>query len=123
MKDVMQVVDANNGGALPQLKNLALIVYCLQAVGIFVGLTWLIAVVINYVKLSDVKGTWLESHFKWQIKTFWISLLILIIGVITAAFIIGYVILFANVVFVIYKITKGVLLLLENKPTNGSLKF
>jgi uncharacterized membrane protein len=35
------------------------------------GLTWLIAIIINYVKRGDARGTWLESHFDWQINTFW----------------------------------------------------
>jgi uncharacterized membrane protein len=35
----------------------------------------IIAVVLNYVKRSEVRGTWLESHFRWQIRTFWFGLL------------------------------------------------
>ena len=35
----------------------------------------IIAVIINYVKRGDVRGTWLESHFRWQIRTFWFGLL------------------------------------------------
>jgi uncharacterized membrane protein len=35
----------------------------------------LIAVILNYVKRGDVRGTWLESHFRWQIRTFWYGLL------------------------------------------------
>ena len=35
----------------------------------------IIAVVLNYVKRSDVRGTWLDSHFRWQIRTFWIGFL------------------------------------------------
>ena len=35
----------------------------------------LLAVILNYWKRSDVRGTWLESHFRWQIRTFWFGLL------------------------------------------------
>ena len=35
----------------------------------------IIAVILNYVKRGDVRGTWLESHFRWQIRTFWYGLL------------------------------------------------
>jgi uncharacterized membrane protein len=35
----------------------------------------IIAVILNYVKRSDVRGSWLESHFRWQIRTFWYGLL------------------------------------------------
>ena len=45
-------------------------------VGAFLtGWPSLIAVVLNYVKRSEVRGTWLESHFRWQIRTFWYGLL------------------------------------------------
>ena len=40
-------------------------------VGAFLGLPSVIALIINYVKRGDVRGTWLESHFAWQIRTFW----------------------------------------------------
>ena len=39
--------------------------------GFVFGLPSLIAVLLNYLKRSDVRGTWLESHFVWQIRTFW----------------------------------------------------
>lgn len=45
-------------------------------VGAFLtGWPSLIAVILNYVKRSDVRGTWLESHFVWQIRTFWYGML------------------------------------------------
>jgi uncharacterized membrane protein len=45
-------------------------------VGAFlIGWPSIIAVILNYVKRSDVRGTWLESHFLWQIRTFWFGLL------------------------------------------------
>jgi uncharacterized membrane protein len=56
---------------LNSLKTIATVVYALQAVGFFVGITWIVAVVLDYVKQDDAKGTWLESHFRWQIRTFW----------------------------------------------------
>src|SRR6187200_3305832 len=45
-------------------------------VGAFLtGWPSIIGVILNYVKRSDVRGTWLESHFRWQIRTFWFGLL------------------------------------------------
>ena len=41
----------------------------------FTGWPSIIAVIINYVKRADVRGTWLDSHFSWQIRTFWCALL------------------------------------------------
>ena len=63
--------------------------YALHAVGLLIGILgaatvvgafltgWpsLIAVILNYVKRSDVRGTWLDSHFRWQIRTFWFGVL------------------------------------------------
>ena len=57
-------------------RNLAVVVYILQALSFFVGgITGLVGVIINYVKLDDVRNTWVERHFRWQIRTFWIGLL------------------------------------------------
>ena len=99
-----------------ELKTLAMVVYALQAAGFFVGLTWIVAVVINYVKRDDVRGTWLESHFTWQIRTFWWGLLWAVVGGILALVVVGFAVLFADAVWIIYRIVKGWLNLNENKP-------
>ena len=52
------------------LKDITTLVYLLQAL-FFIGFPPIIGLVINYFKRSDVKGSNLESHFRWQIKTFW----------------------------------------------------
>ena len=50
-------------------------------IGAFVfGVPSIIAVVINYVKRGEARGTYLESHFRWQIRTFWFALLWCVIG-------------------------------------------
>ena len=99
-----------------ELKTLATVVYALQAAGFFVGLTWIVAVVINYVKRDDVRGSWLESHFSWQIRTFWWGLLWAVVGGILALVVVGFAVLFADAVWIIYRIVKGWLNLNENKP-------
>jgi len=88
-------------------KNLTTIIYLLQAVSFLLGITFLIAVIINYVKRNDVKGTWLESHFKWQIRTFWFGLLWSIVGVLGIYIVVGIPILLANTVWIIYRIVRG----------------
>jgi uncharacterized membrane protein len=98
------------------LKTLTTVVYALQAVGFFVQVTWIVAVVINYVKLDETKGTWLESHFRWQIRTFWWGLLWAAIGVITFLIVIGWLILIADAIWIIYRIVKGGLALNDGKP-------
>jgi uncharacterized membrane protein len=98
------------------LKTITTAVYALQAVGFFVGLTWIVAVVLNYVKRDEVRGTWLESHFSWQIRTFWWGLLWAVVGAILTLVVVGIAVLFADAVWIIYRIVKGWLSLVENKP-------
>ena len=98
------------------LKTVATVVYALQAAGFFVGITWVAAIVIDYVKKDEATGTWLESHYRWQIRTFWWGLLWAVIGGITALVFVGFVILFVDAVWIIYRIAKGWLALSENRP-------
>ena len=59
------------------------VTYALYLFSFFtVGLTWLLAIIINYVKRSDAQGTWLQSHFDWQINTFWYGIVMAIIATI-----------------------------------------
>ncbi|HYN12393.1 MAG TPA: hypothetical protein VET51_07100 [Burkholderiales bacterium] len=101
---------------LSSLKTVAMVVYALQAAGFFLGITWIVAVVIDYVKKEEVAGTWLESHFRWQIRTFWFGLLWGVIGGVLTLVLVGFVVLFADAVWIIYRIVKGWLNLAENRP-------
>jgi uncharacterized membrane protein len=96
-------------------KTLTLIVYILQAAAFLNGLTFLVAVILNYVKQEDVAGTWLASHFRWQIRTFWFSLLWFFVGIVTFFMVIGYFILMATAIWIIYRIVKGIVRLQEGK--------
>jgi len=97
------------------LKNIAMLVYGLQALSFLMGFTFLAAVILNYVKQENARGTWLESHFRWQIRTFWFSVLWSIIGFASLILLVGYVILLADAIWVIYRIVTGWLRLNENK--------
>lgn len=97
-------------------KTLTTIIYALYAASLFVGITAIIAIVMNYIKKDDVAGTFLESHFRWQIRTFWFGLLWSVIGAITFIIAIGWFVLAANAIWLIYRIVKGWLNLSENKP-------
>jgi len=96
-------------------KSITTVVYGLQAVSFILGLTFIVAVIINYIKKDDVQGTWLESHFRWQIRTFWFGLLWSIIGVILLFVVVGYFVLMANGIWLIYRIIKGWLRLMDGK--------
>jgi uncharacterized membrane protein len=98
------------------LKTVATVVYALQAVGFFIGITWIVGVVIDYIKLDDAKGTWLESHLRWQIRTFWWGLLWGVIGAILFFVVVGWFVLVAAAIWIIYRIAKGWLNLAEGKP-------
>ena len=105
------------------------VTYALHAVGLAIGALgastvigsfifgWpsIIAVVINYVKRHDAKGTWLESHFQWQIKTFWYAFLASIVigalGAVLAIVLVGFAIwaigFFMLGIWAIYRIARG----------------
>jgi len=95
--------------------TLTTVIYALYAASYFVGVTAIVAIVMNYVKKEDVAGTFLESHFRWQIRTFWFGVLWGVLGTITMMFFIGWFILIANGIWIIYRIVKGWLRLNDGK--------
>ena len=101
---------------LSSLKTLTAVVYALHAIGFFSGITWIVAVIVNYVKLDDARGTWLESHFRWQIRTFWWGLLWGVIGSVLLLILVGWLVLAAAGIWIIYRIVKGAMYLSENRP-------
>ena len=101
---------------IQSLKTLTTVVYALQAATFITGITAIIAIVINYVKKDEAAGTWLESHFRWQIRTFWFGLLWMFVGALTWIIVIGWLVLAINCVWLIYRIVKGWLNLNDGKP-------
>ena len=110
--DSLQVSD----GASESNVRLTHIIYALYAASLLVGVTSLVAIIMNYIKRDDVRGTYLESHFAWQIKTFWVTLIVGIIGAATSVILVGIPILIALFVWYIYRIAKGWLALNDGKP-------
>lgn len=109
-------VDAMPAEKMQSLKTLTTVVYLLYAATFLIGFTAIVAIIINYIKKDDVAGTWLDSHFRWQMRTFWFGLLWGILGAITWVILIGWVILAVNCIWIIYRLTKGWLFLNDNKP-------
>ncbi|AAZ97171.1 probable transmembrane protein [Thiobacillus denitrificans ATCC 25259] len=101
---------------LASLKSLTTVTYALYALSLVVGVTAIVAIVLNYIKKDDARGTWLESHFTWQIRTFWWSVVWFVLGSITVFILIGWVVLGVAYVWFIYRIAKGWLNLNDNKP-------
>jgi uncharacterized membrane protein len=96
-------------------KTLTTIIYALYAASYLIGITAIVAIIINYVKKEDVAGTFLESHFRWQIRTFWFGLLWGVLGALTFLLVVGWFILVADGIWIIYRIVKGWLRLNDNK--------
>lgn len=114
------------------------IVYALHTLGLVIGafgagsvigmflFGWpsIIAVIINYVKRSNVRGTYLDSHFSWQIRTFWWALLWAVvigaIGLLLTVVIVGFAIwiigFFLLGIWAIYRIARGWLRLKDGQP-------
>jgi uncharacterized membrane protein len=115
------------------LVTLAHVIYGLHAFSALTGLLspamivtaflsgWpsIIAVILNYVKRAEVRGTWLDSHFSWQIRTFWFALLYLAVGAVAFITMIGIpvalVLWFATGIWVLYRIIRGWLALSSQK--------
>lgn len=104
-----QQTDLNN-------RSITQVIYALYAASLISGVTAIIAIVLNYVKRDDVVNTVWESHFRWQIRTFWASLLWCLLGWATVWVVIGFVIWGVAFVWFVYRIAKGWLRLTEGKP-------
>ncbi len=124
----------NQQGVRPSLVQLTHIIYGLHAVAVGVGVTSaatvaggfvfglpsLIAVFLNYLKRGDVKGTWLESHFRWQIRTFWFTFLWLVIyGLLVITLIgipIAWILIALLGLWVAYRVIRGWVALADTRP-------
>ena len=122
----------------PEMITWTQVVYALHAISLVIGafgtatvigaflFGWpsIIAVIINYVKRSDAAGTYLESHFRWQIRTLWYALLWAVVvgiaGALLAIVLVGFAIwivgLFALGVWAIYRVARGWMRLADRQP-------
>ena len=119
MNEVVNIPGAKSPEELAGLKNVTMMVYLLQALSFLWGVTAIVGVVVNYVKRDDARGTVFESHFDWQIRTFWWGLLWFVVGgLLVIAFGLGLVIMFVAWVWAIYRVVKGWLKLSDGKPVH-----
>jgi uncharacterized membrane protein len=120
----------------PSIVRWTTLIYALHAFSLLTGILgaatvvgafltgWpsIIAVILNYVKRSEARGTWVESHFRWQIRTFWFGLLWISICVlfIIVTFGLGIFIAWLPMLIVglwfIYRIVRGWAALNERRP-------
>jgi uncharacterized membrane protein len=109
--------------ALHALSLLVGIIGAATVVGSFlIGWPSIIAVILNSIKRADVRGTWLDSHFRWQIRTFWFGALwVCLCGIfIVMTFGIGLIVAWLPLGLVslwfIYRVVRGWLALQEGRP-------
>ena len=118
------------------LTKLTHVIYALHAFSLVTGIVgaatvvgafltgWpsIVAVILNYVKRSEVHGTWLESHFRWQIRTFWYGLLwvalcgLFIVATLGIGLLIAWLPLMVVGLWFIYRIGRGWLRLMDHRP-------
>ena len=95
-------------GKQDSLRKWAGIVYLLQILSFaFGGITLVVGAIINYLKRPDVQGSWLESHFNYQITTFWWTLGLAICGGLTITWVFGYILLLLAFIYLIYRVFRG----------------
>jgi uncharacterized membrane protein len=107
---------------LGKLKKLATTVYLCQVLTFFLaGLPLLVGGAINFINRNDVKGTWLEAHFNWQIKTLWLTLAGFALSGLTFNIGIGLYILFPTLAILATRIAIGWTALMGGKPISDDL--
>ncbi len=106
-----------NSSPYPKNSNstLPMIIYALYLANLAVPFTALIGVIMAYINKSD-ETTFLQSHYQFQIRTFWIGLIYLIIGGILTIILIGWIILVFYAVWLIIRCVKGFKYLNDQQP-------
>jgi uncharacterized membrane protein len=130
------VTNETNDATPQALYDWTQIIYALHALSLLVGiigtatvigaflLGWpsIIAVIMNYMKRSEVAGTWLESHFRWQIRTFWFGLLwaglcaLFVVATFGIGIVVAWLPLGVLAIWFIYRVARGWMALRERRP-------
>lgn len=130
-----------SGAPSPSLISTTLLVYALFGVAAVValvahgfppaaplgGIVGIIAIILAHVKRSDATGTWLASHYRWLIRTFWFSVLWGVVGAIIFVVlllvligpVVALVIWFATAIWVLYRLIRGYVLFKDSQPVPG----
>ncbi|WP_026377471.1 DUF4870 family protein [Aestuariibacter salexigens] len=93
----------------------AKVIYVLYLISIVSGITGVIGVVMAYVYRDDAPA-WLRSHFRWQIRTFWIGAGMLILGTIFSIVLIGWLLIAFWVIWLIIRCVKGLRAVDQQQP-------
>lgn len=98
--------------------SVAKVIYFLFIISTIIGITGIIGIIMSYVN-SDDSGHWLQSHYRFQIRTFWIGLLYFVIGASTSPFLIGYLMLVFTFFWIIIRCAKGLKQLENHQPVKN----
>lgn len=90
--------------------------YVLYGIGVFIPLAALIGVIINHARINEVRSELAQTHHRWLMRSFWFTVLWASIGGFLTAIGVGAVILFFAYLWYIYRVVRGGLNFLENKP-------
>ncbi|MCL6556269.1 MAG: hypothetical protein K6T56_07915 [Burkholderiales bacterium] len=101
---------------LRPLKTMTHIAYGLYAAALLFPVTAIAALILDYIKRDEARGTWLESHFAWQIRTFWFMLLWVVVGMAAFFILIGWLVLVAAGIWFIYRVVFGWVSLNDGRP-------
>lgn len=102
--------------AAENAQAIATLVYTLQLISFVTAIPMFVAVIVNYIKFDEVRGTLAESHFRWQMNTFWFALLWTIVGFCTMWLLIGFVIFGLIWLWSLYRVVRGWLDLASGQP-------
>lgn len=119
LPEMSKDLDSGKPAPLGAKKDIEIthVIYGLMAAGYVTGgLGTLAAIILNYIKLDEVKGTPLEGHFRWQMRTFWWGMLWAVLSMMLMFVVIGFITIFAVVIWHIYRIAKGWMRLNDGKP-------
>ncbi len=115
MNDTTLQTEPTQKTLAPSNKSTVQLVYALMAIGFVFGLTYLIGGIMALLKKSEEADPLLKAHYSYQARTFGYSVLWLALGIVTAFFLVGYLVLLANYIWALYRIIKGWLALTENR--------
>lgn len=102
--------------SVPENDKLAVhVVYALYAATLVLAVPGMFGVLLAYLKRDELAGSYLDSHIRWQIRTFWLWLLMWCVGWATVLVLIGWLILLFAQVWLLYRIIRGWLLLADDR--------
>lgn len=110
-----EVINQGLSEAEKSAKTHAIVAYTLMLLGFFTGISFIAGGIWAMVKKSDAQGTIFADHYDNITKSFWVSIVLSIIGALTAVFVIGYVVLLVALVYTLWKLIAGLAKITSDK--------